>query len=228
MDRDYAQPLDVPTRGADRTGVRGALHPYVPRHVRRDAEPLSAAASHQAGNVPPAVHRAQRGSHFSSSRLMAASPDRRRFATLSRPLSAVSNLLRRPHNPFTKRRRIGSVPFAGDVEAVPVVVHTPAAAHFDEVTGRNVHPGSSRPVRRRGRMTQAAVRHLVYRARSGAVCGRQVAWHASSLAGEHSRESVKLAGRRGQSPGGSAYPNGVVRSGRLAGWAASIATSVAA
>ena len=44
-----------PDPGAHRARVRGALHPHVPRDVRRDAEPLPAAAPGRAGDVPAAV-----------------------------------------------------------------------------------------------------------------------------------------------------------------------------
>ena len=54
MDRRYAEPLDVPTLARIALRLRGALHPHVPGHVRRDAEPLPAAAPGRAGDVPAA------------------------------------------------------------------------------------------------------------------------------------------------------------------------------
>ena len=60
MDRAYAQPLDVAVAGADRARLRGALHPDVPRDVRRDAAPLPAAPPGRARDVPAARDRPQR------------------------------------------------------------------------------------------------------------------------------------------------------------------------
>ena len=58
-----------PGAGADRLRLRGALHPDLPRHLRRDAAPLPAAPPGRAGDVPAARDRAQRDRHLLRRRL---------------------------------------------------------------------------------------------------------------------------------------------------------------
>lgn len=59
------------------------------------------------------------------------------LATLGWVQSAVANVLRRPYDPLTKDSRVCSVPVAGDVEAIWLVIDTSAAANFDVVTDGN-------------------------------------------------------------------------------------------
>ena len=58
-----------PAPGEDRDRVRGALHPHLQGHVRRDAASLSAAPARRAGDVPARADRPQRHRHLARRRL---------------------------------------------------------------------------------------------------------------------------------------------------------------
>ena len=101
MDRDYAEPLDIPALARIAYVSEAHFIRDVPRHLRRDAAPLPAAPPGRAGDVPAARDRPERDRHLL----------RRRFASLGTFSRTFTEIVGEP--PSTYRWR------AADLRAVP-------------------------------------------------------------------------------------------------------------
>lgn len=92
-----------------------------------------------------------------------------RLTALSGPQAEAPNLLWRADEPLAEHGQVRTVPLAGHVEAVRVMVDALSSAHLDIVTRRHVQTHLAAPVLPHRRMTQRAVGQLMHVTRYGRV-----------------------------------------------------------